>query len=190
MKRAVIIHCWEGYPEYCWYPNTKTSLEQLGLKVEVPEFPNTTKPQLSEWLPHLTSIVGSPDSELFLIGHSLGCVTIMRYLESLNTDTKIGGAILVAGYTDDLNFEELKNFFITPLDFEKMKLHCDKFVAINSDNDPYVDLKYADILKEKLGAEVIVKHNMGHFSGAIEGESSCTELPDVAESVKKLSGLK
>jgi predicted alpha/beta hydrolase family esterase len=61
------------------------------------------------------------------------------------------------------------------------------FVAIHSDDDPYVDLKYADVFKEKLGAEVIIKHNAKHFSGAIEGEESCVELPDVVESIEKLA---
>ena len=27
MKRAIIVHCWDGYPEYCWYPYVKKELE-------------------------------------------------------------------------------------------------------------------------------------------------------------------
>lgn len=50
-----------------------------------------------------------------------------------------------------------------------------------------MDLKYADIFKEKLGAEIIIKHNAKHFSGAIEGEDSCTELPDVVWGIEKLA---
>lgn len=189
MKRAIIIHCWEGYPEYCWYPYARRELEKLGFQVEVPQFPETEKPQLTKWLPYLQSIVGEPDGELFLIGHSVGCATIMRYLESLPAGKKIGGVVFVAGYIGDLGYEELKNFFETPVNFQKIKSHCGKFIAIHSDNDPYVDLKFADLFKRELGAEVIIKHNMRHFSGAVEGEKACLELPDVVESVKKIAGI-
>ena len=154
----------------------------------VPAFPETELPQQSRWIPYLAAQIGQLDDELFLIGHSVGCVAIMRYLETLPENQRVGGVVLVAGYTDDLKYKELENFFQTPIDFEKIKSKSKNgFVAIHSDNDPYVDLKYADILKEKLGAEVIIKHTMGHFSGAIESEASCTELPDVIQAVEKLS---
>lgn len=186
MKRAVIVHCWDGYPEYCWYPQTKKELEEHGFHVGVPEMPETATPKLSLWLPKVQEIIGQPDKELFLIGHSAGCITIMRYLETLDDKEKIGGVVFVAGFTDDLGFNELKNFFQTPINFEKITSKAKRFVAIHSDNDPYVDLKYGAVLKEKLGAEVIVKHNMKHFSGPIDNEESCISLPDVTQAVLKM----
>jgi len=110
----------------------------------------------------------------------------MRYLESLEENEEIGGVVFVAGFTDDLGFEEIKTFFKDPIDFEKIKKHCSKFTAIHSDNDPYVDMKYADILKDKLNVKVIVKHGMDHFSGSVDGEKSCLSLPDVSKSVLEM----
>ena len=187
MKKAIIIHCWEGYPEYCWYPNTKKELEEKGFEVIVSEMPDTKNPKLDNWLSNLQEIASKPNEDTYLIGHSLGCITILRYLESLRENEKIGGAVLVAGFTDNLGFEELNSFFEKPIDFEKIKNHCSKFVAIHSDNDPYVDLKHAEVFKEKLNAEIIIKHNAKHFSGEIENEESCTELPDVISSIIKIS---
>lgn len=187
MKRAVIVHCWEGYPDYCWYPWVQKELETKGFKVDVPEMPETNLPKLSRWVAALTEVIGEPDKDLYLIGHSLGCITIMRYLESLAEDEKIGGVVFVAGFTDPVGFQEIANFFETPIDFRKIKSKTESFIAINSDDDPYVALKYADILKEKLGAEVIVKHEMKHFSGPIENEESCLQLPDVVESIIQMS---
>jgi len=186
MKRALIIHCWDGYPEYCWYPQTKRELEEQGFTVSVPEMPETHAPQLSLWLPKLKEVIGNPDENLFLIGHSSGCITILRYLEQLGPDQKVGGVVLVAGFTDDLGYEELKNFFETPIDFEKIKTKAKQFVVIASDDDPYVPLKHADILQDKLGADVIIKHSMGHFSGASNEEGSCTSLPEVTDTIKKM----
>jgi len=187
MKRAIIVHCWEGYPEYCWYPYVKGELGSKSFQVEVPAFPETEAPKESLWVPKLAEVVGKPDEDLYLIGHSVGCITILRYLETLGPNEKIGGAVMVAGFTDDLGYKELENFFTKPIDFEGIKKHCPKFIGIFSDNDPYVSLKFADIYKEKLEAEIVTKHNMGHFSGPIEDEKSCIELPDVVEAVEKLS---
>lgn len=188
MKRAVIIHCWDGVPDYCWYPYLKNKLEEKEFEVEVPEFPDTQNPKLDAWLKMLTEKIGKPNEELYLIGHSLGCITIMRYLESLKDNQKIGGVVFVAGFSENIGYDEIQSFFETSVDLEKIKSKSKNgFAAIFSDNDPYVDLKYADIFKEKLEAEVIIKSNMGHFSGAIEGEKSCLELPEALEAVEKLA---
>lgn len=151
--------------------------------------PETNSPKLSPWMAKLQSLIDSPNRDLYLIGHSIGVVTILRYLESLQTGETIGGAVFVAGFSsDDLGFEELKNFFTTPINLNEVKKHCPHFVAIHSDNDPYVSLRQGEIFKEKLGAKLIVKHQMGHFSGAADGgENSCIFLPEVSSSIVEMS---
>ena len=112
----------------------------------------------------------------------LGCITILRYLESLGANQKIGGAVLVAGFTSNLGFDELDTFFQTKIDWNRVKSHCKKFVAIHSSNDPYVSIHYADFFMDNLGAEIIVEQNMKHFSG----DDDINELPSALESVLKL----
>lgn len=186
MKKAIIVHCWDGFPGYCWYPYVKRELEKKDFLVEVPAFPETEKPILDNWLPVLKEKVGKPDENTYLIGHSVGCITILRYLESLDNEL-LGGVILVAGFTDDLGFKELENFFTKEINFEKIRKHAKKFTAIHSDNDPFVPMRHGDFLKEKLGAELIVKDNYKHFSGHVDKEESCVELPDVVENILKIS---
>jgi len=185
MKRAIIVHCWGGSPEYCWYPWVKKELEKRGFQVQIPAFPDTDEPKFEPWIEEFQKAVGKPDEELYLIGHSLGCITIMRYLETLGEKEKIGGAVLVAGFSEDIGLPEIKSFLEIPVDYEKVKNSVkNKITAIFSDNDPYVDLKFADIFKKKLDAKVIVKHKAGHFSGAVEGEKTCLKLPEVVENIK------
>ena len=189
MKRAIIVHCWSGYPAYCWYPSVKKELEAEGFSVRVPEFPETDLPQQKLWVPYLAEQIGKPDDQLFLIGHSVGCIAILRYLETLKDGEQIGGAVFVAGFTDDLGFEELTNFFETPLDFALLRSKVKNgFIAIFSDNDPYVPLKFVDVFNKELGAETVVRSNMGHFSGPIDKEGSCVDLPVVVEAVNELAG--
>ena len=84
MKRVIIIHGYRGKPETNWKPWLKSELESNGFAVEVPAMPNTDRPTVSEWINKITEVVGEPSLNTYLIGHSLGCIAILRYLESLN----------------------------------------------------------------------------------------------------------
>lgn len=183
MKRVFIIHGWEGYPEEGWRPWLKKKLETEDFQVFVPSMPDTNHPKMAIWVEYLTKIVAMPDDNCYFIGHSLGCITILRYLETLKENQKVGGVIFVAGFTSNLGYEELDSFFAKPIDWEKIKFRCSKFIAIHSDNDPYVSLHYGDFFKEKLGAGVIVEHDKKHFSG----DDNITELPVVLELLLKMS---
>jgi len=119
-----------------------------------------------------------------LIGHSLGTVTIMRYLEALPPAQHMKKAILVAGFTDQLGFKELENFFETRLNFTKIKPKAkDGFVLIQSDDDPFVSAQYGTRLEQELGAKLVVKHGAKHMSGPVDGEEICAELPEVVQNL-------
>lgn len=189
-KRVVVVHCWEGKPEYYWYQSVRKELESKGFKVDVPEMPETRTPHLSTWLPMLKNTIGKPDVNLYLVGHSLGCITILRYLESLHKDERIGGTVLVAGFSEAIGYPEIESFFTHPIDFDVIRAKsANGFVAIHSDNDKYVDLRHAAIFKGELGAKVIIMHNADHFTGSnVYAEKECKELPEVVESILRLSG--
>jgi uncharacterized protein len=178
-KRAFLLHGWEGNPHSNWLPWLKWKLEEEKFAVSTPALPETMNPKMESWVSKLSYEIGKPDVDTYLVGHSLGCITILRYLETLTLDRRIGGAVLVAGFSDDLGYAELSNFFSKPIDWEKIKSRCGKFVCIHSDNDPYVPLKFADIFKEKLGAEIVVKHGYEHFN--------MEELQDALDAVLKMS---
>ena len=138
--------------------------------VSVPAMPDTEAPEINSWVSHLQKLVGEPDENTYFVGHSIGCQTIMRYLEGLRSK-KVGGAVFVAGwfYLENLEEEEksIANPWLeTPIDFEKVKSATNNFKVILSDNDPYgaVD-KNKKLFEENLGAKVIVEHNKGHFGG-------------------------
>lgn len=188
MKRAIIVHCWDGHPGYCWYPDVKARLEKAGFEVTVPAMPDSDAPELAKWLPVLEHVAEEPDRGLFLIGHSAGVVTILRYLETLEGDEKVGGVVSVAGFTDPLGYAELKNFFKTPLNYERIKSRAGGFVALQSDNDAYVGTEQGEALRDRLGAKLVVMHDMDHFSGEPGEKGSCTSLPEVAMAVLELAG--
>lgn len=179
MKEVVIVHLWEGYPEYCWYPKTKIELEEMGFVVDIPQMPEPNLPKQDIWVPILRDKVKNPSEDTYLIGHSIGAVTILRYLEGLPDQQKVGGIVLVAGFTDDMGYEVFGNFFTRPLNLEKIKSKARNFTVIISDDDPYIDMKYGYELSKKLDGELIIKEGLKHMS---EG---CNSLPDIADAIRR-----
>jgi predicted alpha/beta hydrolase family esterase len=181
-KRVFVVHCWGGKPNTRWYPWLKTELESKNFNTYVPAMPNTQHPRMNAWINHLKKVVGTPDKNCYFVGHSVCCIKILRYLETINV--KVGGVVMVAGFATGLGYEDLESFFEKPINWKKIKLNCKKFVAIHSDNDPYVSLHYGtDIFKDKLNANLIIEHNKGHFST----DKNVTKLPSALQAVLKLS---
>lgn len=77
-KRAFIIHGWEGTPDSNWFPWLADELKKKGFEAVVPQMPNADFPVAKEWLGHMQKIVGEPDENTFLVGHSLGVTAILR----------------------------------------------------------------------------------------------------------------
>lgn len=189
MKRVFIIHGWDGYPEEGWFPWLKQELESRGFSVQVPAMPHPEKPTIDDWVPHLSNVVGEPDGQTYFVGHSIGNQTILRYLEALPAGKKIGGAVFVAGFfeltgLDEEEQEIAKPWLETPINCAKVKQHTSKFVAIFSDDDPFVPLRNKELMEQRLGAKTIVEKGRGHFSG----DDGVKELPSALQSVLELAG--
>ncbi|MFZ1301634.1 MAG: alpha/beta fold hydrolase [Candidatus Microsaccharimonas sp.] len=181
MKRAIIVHGFKGKPETNWKPWLKVELEAQGFIVEIPTMPNTDAPQAEEWLNQLRNTVGAFGSdEIYLVGHSLGCITILKYLETLQADEIIKAAVFVAGFTKP--FKEYTgahdSFFSEEIDFLKVKEHSRNFVAIHSKDDPNVGYEELSQFEDKLDAQVVLLNGSGHF-GSNDGVFEVPVVRDV-----------
>lgn len=190
MKRVFIIHGWDYNPKINWYPWLKRQLEQKGFEVIVPEMPNTSEPEIESWINHLSKVVGKINENTYFIGHSIGCQTIMRYLESIDKKNKVGGLVFVAGWIKLANLENeevediAKPWLNTPIDFSKVKEKTNKIVVILSENDPFNFLKENEnTFKEKLNAKVIIEKNKGHFAQ----DDGINELPSALNALLEMA---
>lgn len=183
MKRVVIVHGYTGNPAKNWFPWLKAELEQRGVEVAVPAMPNPDAPLLSEWLPYLQEVIGEADEQTYLVGHSLGCPTILRYLESLEGDRVIGGAVLVAGFAEPLpQLPQIDSFTVGAWDDETVKRHVRQLAIINSDNDESVPLFNGEHIRDRFGAELITVHGLGH----INEKAGVREVPFVLDKLKEM----
>lgn len=187
-KRVFIIHGWDGYPEEGWFPWLKKELEKKKFEVQVPAMPETDHPKIEVWVSYLSKSVAKADENTYFVGHSIGCQTILRYLQ--NIEEKVGGVILVAGWVNLVNLSEPEErkiagpWLTTPIKWEKVKYQAKNFVAIFSDNDQWVPLTDVEIFKERLGAKIIIENQKGHFSE----EDSIKEIPVVLNELLRITG--
>ena len=166
-KRVFIIHGWDGYPENCWFPWLKSELEKKGFEVIIPVMPHPAEPTIEDWVNYLSHIVGEPDKNTYLIGHSVGCQTILRYLEQIKKP--VGGVVCVAGWFRLLHLateeekEVAKPWLESKMDYQKIKRKAGPIIAIFSDDDPDVDLGDKELFEKHLNAKTILEHNKGYF---------------------------
>jgi len=189
-KRVFIVHGWSGHPKEGWFPWLKRELELQGFFVFVPQMPNSNEPRIIPWVKALADSVGVIDRDTYFVGHSMGCQTIVRYLEREESSIVSGGAVFVAGFfsrltniaSNDLEKSVIKEWLETPIDLEKVKKRLVKSIAIFSDNDPFVPLDNRITFETVLGSEVVVVSNQQHFSG----DTGTDQLPIVEEALLKI----
>ncbi len=183
MKRVFIIHGWGGNPDEPMLKWLRKSLETKGYEVIAPFMPNPNVPTISAWVNHIVEVIKNPDEDTVLIGHSVGCQAILRYLQIRSKEEKVDKVILIAPWiipSEDIEEDEdpeiARPWMEIPIDFENAKKHAKSFYGVFSDDDYSVPLiENGNLLKEKLGAKTIVLENKGHFT---EGDG-VVELPEV-----------
>ena len=180
--RVFIIHGWGGNPNKDWIPWVKSQLETKGFEVLAPAMPDTDNPQIKPWVNKLSEVIKEPQKQDVLIGHSIGCQTILRFLVALPENQNVSKVVLVAPWFKLTNLEDDEAWKIadpwikSPIIYSKVKSKADSFIAVFSDNDQWVPLKENKELFEKnLRPRIIVLHNKGHFTE----EEGVKELPEI-----------
>lgn len=184
-KRVFIIHGWGGSPSKDWMPWVNSEFKNRGFEVVVPLMPDTDVPKIDAWVSKLQELVGQPRLDDILIGHSIGCQTILRYLANLSVGQKVDKVILVAPWIKLTNLENDEAWQIAdpwlkvPIDFSVLRDRANSYSTIFSDNDNWVPLKdNKKLFIDRLNPKVIILHNKGHFTED-EGVKEIVEILDL-----------
>jgi predicted alpha/beta hydrolase family esterase len=185
-KRAFIIHGYQGFPEEAWLPWLKRELRKKGYRVSLPAMPHPNRPSLPGWIRFITKLVGEPDRATVMVGHSLGCQAVLRYLEKVGAAGKsVGRTVLVAGgFPGGMPLAEARRkarghpallpWFTVKVDPRKVKSAAGRCTVILASDDPYIPVKKAQrAFRANLAATIILKQGGGHFNE----DDAITELP-------------
>jgi len=183
MKNALILHGKSNNSKGNWFPWLKDELEKLGWKVWVPNLPEADKPNIEKIKNCIFANKNWKfDSDSLLIGHSSGAVAILGLLQALPKEIVVDTCILVGSFIamhDDPDWEEVKGLFIKPFSYKYIKNRARRFVFVHSRDDPHCLPEQAEYLAKKVGGELIMKENEGHFN--LEKGQKYKKLPLVIE---------
>jgi hypothetical protein len=178
MRHLVIIPRWAGTSASDFYP----WLEGTLLARQPPPFERVTAldmpcpqtPDVQRWPKAVGDAIGDDLlalRELVLLGHSVGCLSVLHALARLPEGVTIAGAVLVAGwFTVDQPWDTLRPWMDVPIDYAAARRACRRMIVLLSDNDPFTADHDTNrrLWNERLGAEVRLAPGAKHFNATEE----------------------
>src|SRR3990167_7905498 len=99
-KNILILHGFGASSQDHWFFEAKKIFQRKGHQIFIPDLPGGYFPHRDEWVETIEEF--NPDESWVLIGHSLGGIAILRYLEKAKKE--ISQAILAATPFYSMNF--------------------------------------------------------------------------------------
>ena len=189
MNKIYIVHCWDGTKDDGWYPWLDEKIRDENNQVIRFTMPDTEHPKIKRWVNELDRHVDKLDNNTYFVGHSIGCQTILRYLETKDI-TKIGGILFVAPWLDLLpqaisdkeSYDTAKPWINTPIDFNKIKQFTNNIVSIFSNDDYFVSLEQEKEFKKLLNSKTLIVKSKGHISA----DDGIYELEEIYNCLEKI----
>jgi predicted alpha/beta hydrolase family esterase len=175
--KIILIHGLAATKKSNWFPwLEKTVYHNLGLSVQSISLPHSKIPNSDKWLGSLNKEIRNPDENTFFIAHSLGCITLLKYIEGLPDTIVVGGVILISAFDETLPLIPLINSFVDrkPV-YHRIIPKVRNIKVIGSSNDIIVPLKYTKKVAAQLRVPVTEIQSAGHFTSQ-DGYKSFAEL--------------
>lgn len=176
--RVILIHGFNASPDKNFHPWLRDELHQAGFEVLAPALPFSGEPNLAEWLKTMETEVGRIESDDIILGHSLGGVMALRYLEAAEMTGTPKAVILVAAPWN-LKGNALQSFFTHELDADVLMWKAKEFVVLHSKDDDKVPFDHAEKYTKMLKGKLVARENEGHYMDE--------RYPVLLEIIKRLS---
>jgi uncharacterized protein len=179
IERIAMVPRWSGGPNHDWYPWIRAELaaSHPQVRVDVVELPNRDAPVIEQCVAALEAELGTDVASLantLLVGHSVGCQAIMRYLaeQPPGADPEaLPRLVCVAGWwTVDEPWPSIRPWIDTPLALPRLRANQGSVTVLLSDNDPFTRDARANqqTWEQRLDADVRVNPGGRHFNGEQE----------------------
>lgn len=134
------------------------SVWEEGFDIKRIEQKDWEHPVCGEWVEKIDSVVAD-DTNIILVGHSLGCVAIVEWARRYGKTIK--AALLVAPCdTEQADFPKVTEGFIPMPEYNLLF----PSVMIASDDDTYINIARAKYFAGKWGSDLIVMNKLGHIN--------------------------
>lgn len=178
-ERIVIVPRWAGGPSDDWYPWARAELARThpSLRVDALELPTKSAPVIDQSVAALEAELGNDLTALsrtLLVGHSVGCQALMRYLAEQPQPPDRDAAptlVCIAGWwTLDEPWPSIRPWIDTPIPLPKLRANTASITVLLSDDDPFTSDWRANksTWEQRLDADVRVNPGGHHFNAEQE----------------------
>ncbi len=132
--------------------------------------PSSDKPVISECVAKLKAAIGSDKAKLArtaIIGHSVGAQVALRALSEMPAGSEINGLLCIAGWLKlDVPTKAIRPWLDIPFDENRAKANAKRILNVvsGSDANQINALQVQEDWQKRLGAEVQIVREPGHFS--------------------------
>jgi len=165
--RVILIHGFNASPEMNFHPWLAAALRDRGFDVLTPTLNLKTGEELKlpELLENMRKHIGRLDGNDILLGHSLGGLLMLQYLEAAEMDGPPRAAVLVASPWVVGN-QTLRQLFIVDFDADVLMWKAREFVVIHSKDDTLVSVDHGRKWAAILRGRFIETNGDGHYMDA------------------------
>lgn len=173
MPRIVLVPRWGGDASSDWYPWLRERMPEADLTV-ADLVPDPGAPAIDGCVTELRRLLGDAPARLrdtLLVGHSVGCQAVIRYLATLPEDVTVDAVVCVAGwFWVDEPWPTLMPWQDEPLDDARVKAVAPSLRVLLSDDDPFTSdhMRNADVWRTRLDADVTVHPGRRHYNAPEE----------------------
>jgi len=190
VSEIVVSHGYGASDDSVWFPYLTERLAQAGHRVTVPRLPGAAAPRLESWRRTYGEAVlaAGPADSTALVGHSIGAVNVLRFLEQHDPTTHgvFAGALLVAASAHEVGYDELAEFFEGGFDWERIRRSARQFRVLQAMDDPVNQpdpTEHVRLFVEGLGATAVVTPTGAHFGATPDDH---VEVPEAVRLVAEL----
>lgn len=149
-----------------FHPWLRDELHAAGFEVIAPELPLSSKEELD--MPAIIEVmkreVGYLKNDDILLGHSLGGLLVLQYLEAVEMVETPRAVVLVAAPWN-VSKPELRRLFVDDLDADVLMWKAREFVIVHSLDDKLVPIEHGRKLAAQLKGRLVEAATDDHFMG-------------------------
>lgn len=160
--RIVLIHGYNSSPTENFHPWLARELKDRGFEVIAPKLPLEGEVESVACIESLVKAVGRLDEQTIILGHSLGGVLALRYLEAAEAAT-IPRACILVGSPWQTKSEKIRGLFLSEFDYDVVTWKAREFVIVHDKEDKLVPFDHAEKYARMLQAELIATSGNDHF---------------------------
>lgn len=164
MQQLFIVHGFEGSPHGNWFDDLAQRARRAGMATAQIGMPHPHKPTVAAWQQTLDNAIGAADENTFLVGHSLGCISLLHFL-SRRRPRRIGGLLLAAGFADCLpKLPQLDDYIRACAPNDAVLRSIDMpVISLISTNDTHVPTHLSVCMAKSLHSRIHWIENGGHL---------------------------